>query len=281
MGTIEVQTGKINWLQIPGDPRQNYLPRMQWIGQTSQLLVQQLNRKQNKLTLWVCKAEDGVAKSIYTETEETWLDILHNDVTMPWKMRDLPQLKGGKEFMLTSEKDGWRHLYKMSIDGKQETLLTPGEADVARYYQLDEANGYVYINASPDNSTQRYLYRVPLDGSGKWERLTPGSFTGVNRYDISPNGRFARHTFSHVNAPEQSFLISLPKHQILDTLVSNDDYRSKVAELNGNPAEFFEVTTEDGVTMDGWMIRPPDFDSTLQYPVFLLCIWRTGEPNGG
>ena len=214
---------------------------------------------------------------MYQETEETWMDILHFDITMPWSMRDLPLLDDGKAFLLTSDKEGWRHFYKMSMDGKKETLLTPGDADIARYYQLDETDGYVYFNASPENSTQRYLYRSPLDGSGTWERLTPEGFSGVNRYDISPNCRYAIHTHSSAQLPEQSFLISLPDHQILDTLKRNDYYRSKVSQLPLSAMEFFQVTTPDSVTLDGWMITPPNFDSNLEYPVFFYVY---GEPVG-
>ncbi|MFT5166896.1 MAG: dipeptidyl-peptidase-4, partial [Saprospiraceae bacterium] len=200
VGVLEVASGKTLWFDIPGDPLQDYLPRMQWVN-ADQVLVQQLNRKQNTRKLWLCAVATGKVENIHTEVEETWIDITQPDPTINWEMTDFPLLDHGKAFVWQSEKDGWRHLYKVDIDGKKEQLLTKGDYDIARLYQVDEKETFLFVNMSPDNPTQRYLYKVQLDGSGNRQRLTPEDQSGLHQYNISPNGKFAIHSWSNHNTP--------------------------------------------------------------------------------
>ena len=275
VGVVEVATGKIQWMDIPGDPRQNYIPRMQWVN--NQLLVQQLNRKQNHLKFWLCDIKTGKGAMVYEEKDEAWVDILHMDVTMPWDMIDPALIDNEKFFLRETDFDGWRRVYKVGIDGQTKMPLTKGEFDIARSYLVDEENGFLYFSASPDNATQRYMHRVPLDGSATLKRITPSKYTGINNYNVSPNGKFAIHTHSNVNEPTTRRLISLPDHKTIKVLTDNAAYKEKLAKLNLPEVEFFQVTTEDGVTMDGRMIKPIDFDEQKKYPV-LFNVY--GEPAG-
>lgn len=277
VGTVHLKTGKITWLAIPGDPKQHYLPRMQWIGSTNQLQVQQLNRKQNERKIWICEAATGDAKNVFTENEETWLDITHPDPTLAWDMTDLPIIQNGKAFINISEKNGWRQLYRVSMNGKSEKLLSKGSYDIARFHQVNESKNTIYINASPDNPTQRYLYKMPLNGKGKLKKLTPANQNGLHRYNISPNGKYAINSWSNVNTPPTIELVSLPNHQVLRTLVDNKSYKEKIARLDLPNIEFFKVKTEDAVEMDGFMMKPPNFDPTKKYPA-LFNVY--GEPWG-
>ncbi len=160
VGYINTSTKKIIWVDLPGDPRQHYIPRMQWIGKSNKLLIQQMNRKQNENKLWLYDLETGDLNNFYTEREDTWVDIDHPDVAQGhWGMSDITFLSNERDFIWMSENDGWRHLYKKSIEPTDnEMCLTKGEYDVASFYGIDEKKGYVYFNASPENSTQRYLY---------------------------------------------------------------------------------------------------------------------------
>lgn len=264
IGTVEVSSGKITWMDIPGDQQQNYLPRMQWVGDSHQLLIQQLNRKQNERKLWLADAATGKTNNFYTETDEAWVSV---------RQGELFEMNGGKQFIFDTEKDGWRHLYKVDLQGK-ETLVTPGDYDLAQVYVIREAENDVFIEASPDNPTQRYLYQVSMK-DGKKKRLTPNNEPGTHSYNIAPNGKFAVHSWSNANTPPVTEFISLPDHQVLRTLVDNKTYREQMAELKLSPVEFFTVTTADGVTMDGRMIKPLDFDPQKQYPV-LFNVY--GEP---
>ena len=277
IGTVHLTSGKVTWMDIPGDAKQHYLPRAQWIESTNQLQVQQLNRKQNEKKIWVCDAATGKSATIFTEKEETWLDITHPDPTLAWDMTDLPIIQKGKAFLNISEKDGWRQLYRVAMNGKSEKLLTKETFDIARFHQVDEKTNTIYVNASPDNPTQRYLYQMSLNGRSKAKKLTPANQSGLHRYNISPNGRYAINSWSNANTPPTIELVSLPDHKTLRTLVDNKDYKEKIAKLALTPVEFFKVKTEDGIEMDGYMIKPANFDATKKYPV-LFHVY--GEPWG-
>ncbi|HSB92222.1 MAG TPA: DPP IV N-terminal domain-containing protein [Flavitalea sp.] len=266
VGAVRVDApGSITWMNIPGDHQQHYLTRMEWIPGTSKLIAQQLNRKQNESKLFVCNTTDGVSHEIYNESDKAWIDIQaawdqgYADGGWDW-------LGNGKEFLWSSEKDGWRHLYRLSTDGKKETLLTRGAYDVMDISLVDDKAGYVYFMASPTNATQKYLYRTKLDGSGKEQRLTPVTQPGTHKYDIAPGGRFAFHSFSNYYTPQSSELLSLPDHKSPSGANVVNDAIAK-ADKSKHPVRFFTVHTGDGVDMDAWMVLPKNFDSTKKYPV--------------
>lgn len=252
VGVVDVNTGVNRWMNVPGDNVQHYIPRMEWTTNPNEIILQQLNRAQNQSKLFICNVSNAVARLIYTETDNAWIDIKKN--AEGWDF-----INKGKEFVWTSEQDGWRHLYRISKEGKQQ-LLTKGNFDVIKTVLINEQAGYIYFTASPDNSTQEYLYRVKLNG-GKPERLTPMDQPGTHTYAISPNGHMALHTFSNANTASQAETISLPDHKHLTgDMVA-------VAKNVKNPVEFFTVKTADGVDMQGWMKKPNNFDPTKKYPV--------------
>lgn len=275
IGVVNIENKNTVWMNIPGGTKQHYLPRMQWIPMKDKLIIQQLNRKQNHLKIYNCEASSGEAKVIYEEQDETWIEIFGVDLSMKGLNNDLTMLEGGKSFMVVTEKDGWRHLYKVAIEGGSEKLLTTGEYDVATYYYTDEKSGFIYFNASPANATQRYLYRISMKEKSAPERVTPDEFSGINLYNFSPDGKYAIHTHSNANSPSSSQLIQLPKHKKLVQLTTNELYKNQLAKYNLPQAEFFKVTTVDGVEMDGRMIKPTDFDPTKKYPVIFHVY---GEP---
>ncbi len=273
VGSIDLSTQKITWMNIPGDPKQNYLPRMQWVD--NQLLVQQLNRKQNQLNIYICNPTSGDCKLSYSEKDDAWVDIMNLDLTANWSMYDMKII--GKSFLRVTEKDGWRHVYKVKLDGTGETNLTNFDGDVARFYSLDEKGKNLYINASPENPTQRYLYQIAADGKGKPRRITPEEYAGVNTYNISQNSKYAIHSYSNINTPSTTYLISLPSHKIITTLVENQRFKESVAALNLPKVEFFKVTTSEGIEMDGRLIMPNDFEADKKYPVIYFTY---GGPAG-
>ncbi len=262
IGVITVSNGNIKWMNIPGDPQQNYLPRMQWAANSNELIVQQLNRKQNQSKLFYCNITDGSSKDFYDESDKAWVDVrnMWNDEDPAgWQW-----INNGKEFLWISEKDGWRHIYKVSRDGKKETLLTKGSYDIDETKGLDEKNSYVYFMASPNNATQLYLYRVKLDGNGSLEMVSPPNLQGTHDYNISPAAKYAVHSFSNYKTYPVSEWISLPNNKLLD---ENKSIASSLRIDQNNKTEYFTLTTEDNITVDGWMIKPANFDSTKRYPV--------------
>jgi len=265
IGVVNIATAQTKWMSIPTDPvLQSYAPRMEWADNNTQLIIQHLNRKQNQSDLILCDVATGISATIYKERDSAWIDILPLwDEDYSYGGWDW--LNNGKEFLWPSEKDGWRHLYRVSRDGKKETLITIGNYDVMDISTIDEKSGYVYFFASPDNATQKYLYRAKLDGSGAAERLTPANQAGTHDYEVSPTGKYAFHSFSNYYTEETTEWVSLPSHKALggeevQTALSRaDKSRSNIS--------FFKITTEDGVQMDAWMTKPNNFDSTKKYPV--------------
>ena len=266
LGVIPATGGKTNWFNIPGDPINNYLARMDFIPNSNEVMVQQLNRAQNTNKIWIGNAKTMLLKNIYTETDPDFLDI-HDDIR--W-------LDGEKYFTWTSEKDGWKHLYKISRDGAESKLITKGNFDVVQINCIDPQNGYVYYIASPENFTQRYLYRSSINGSGEAERVTPATFKGQSSYQISGNSAWAIQTFQNSTTPPVISLIHLPDHQEIKILQDNHELKEKYDALHLNPKEFFRVDIGD-IALDAWMIKPKDFDPSKKYP---LLFFVYGEPAG-
>tara|TARA_R100001369_G_scaffold29172_1_gene52493 strand:+ start:195830 stop:198085 length:2256 start_codon:yes stop_codon:yes gene_type:complete len=275
LGLINTKTSEINWISVPGDPVQHYLPAMQWVNKDL-LLLQQMNRKQNELNIYTYKPSSSQLSKIYTELEDTWVDLRYPDIASnQWGNNDELIVDDGKSFLRMTENDGWRHVYKVSLETGEKTLLTPGDYDVAAYYQTDAKN--LYIVASPNNATQRYLYSVPLNGKGKLTRITPEEFEGVNTYDVSTNGEYAIHKFTNVTTPNTVSLVSLPKHKTIQKLVENKRLKDKLKNLAIPETSFFKVTSKEGIEMDGRMTKPLNFDESKEYPV-LFHVY--GEPWG-
>jgi dipeptidyl-peptidase-4 len=262
VGVVDVATGQTTWMQVPGDSRQHYIPRMEWADNSSELVLEQLNRKQNDAKVFICNAVSGAATPVYEETDNAWIDVKHrwSDDPTGWEW-----MSGGKDFLWVSEKDGWRHLYRISRDGKKETLLTKGNYDLITIRSIDEKTGYVYFMASPDNATQQYLYRISMDGKGKLELVSPSAESGTHSYNISPGALYATHNFSNHLYESVSEWVSLPGHK---TIKTNEAGGGRTGSgRTPYPVRMFQLTTDDNVTMDGWMILPKDFDSTKKYPV--------------
>lgn len=255
IGIVNANGGATKWLDVPGDNRQHYIPRMEWTMNSDEIMLQQLNRKQNHSKLFIGNVKSGAAKMIQEETDEAWI----NAGEWTW-------INDGKEFIWESEKDGWRHYYRIAKDGEKETLLTKGDYDAINMGLVDENSNMIYFIASPDNATERYLYSVSMDGKGQAKRITPAAQNGSHSYTFAPSGKYAFHVFSSTEIRPMREWVSLPDHK---ALVESQSIAKKMAEMPKTKpkVEFFQVTTESGVTVDGWMVKPDNFDPTLKYPV--------------
>lgn len=266
IGVVTIASAKTKWMDIPTDNvLQSYVPRMEWAANSGELILQHLNRKQNESQLMLCKVATGVSKNIYAEKDSAWIDIQplwdEDYATGGWDW-----LNNGKEFLWASEKDGWRHLYRISRDGTNEKLVTVGNYDVMDIVRVDEQGGYVYFMASPTNATQKYLYRIALDGKGKAELLSPASQQGTHEYTISPGAKYALHRFSNYYTPETREWIVLADHNGVN---GESKIQNAVASAvkSTSDIEFFKITTAEGVEMDAWMRKPAKFDPAKKYPV--------------
>jgi dipeptidyl-peptidase-4 len=266
VGVVNATGGDTRWLGVPGDPRDNYIARMEWVPSSSDIILEHLNRLQNTNDVLLASASTGEVKNIFQDRDAAWVDIVE---TFHW-------LAGDRDFLWISERDNWRHIYRVSKDGKIVALITKGNFDVINFEGLDEKNGFVYFSASPQNATQQYLYRSRVDGAGEAERLSPASAAGFHNYNISPDGRWAFHIFSTSEQPPNTDLVQLPTHASLRTLTENSALRATAAALlSAAPTEFFKLDIGGGVTVDASMLKPAHFDPAKKYP---LLVHVYGEP---
>ena len=266
IGVVKLSDAKTDWINIPGNASQNYLVRMEYIPNTNNLLVQQLNRKQNNSKLYKVDNDKGTTALIYEESDEAWVDIfkIGNSRAIDYT-NNFSFLKDNRSILWVSEKDGWRHLYQVSLENKPEILITKGEYDVIDLKHINVKEGYVYYLASPNNATQKYLYRTKLNGKGKNELLSPEILKGTHDYSFSSNGTYAQHTFSNHFTPRSREFITIKDHK---ALTDKESIVKNLKEIEKEPTtEFFSVTTIDNVEMDGWMVKPTNFDPSKKYPV--------------
>jgi len=266
IGVVAATGGATRWFDVPGDPRNHYLVRMEVVPGADQVIFQQLNRLQNTNRVWIGNLETMEIENILTETDSAFLDI-HDDPE--W-------LDGNRYFTWTSERNGWRHLYKVSRDGKEVIQLTHGDFDVVSLECINPKTGYLYYIASPDNPTQRYLYRSRLDGKGTPRRISPADEEGQHRYVMSADARWALHTFENAATPPVISLVDVKSNKVIRVMEDNRSIREKYAGLDLAPKEFIRVDIGD-VILDAWMIKPAEFDPEKKYPVIFYVY---GEPAG-
>lgn len=266
IGVINVDGSRTRWLSLPGDPREHYLAQMDWID-AEQIIVQQFNRLQNKNVVYLANPSSNSITPLLTETDAAWVE--NSNSHLRW-------FDDKKQFVWMSERSGWQHAYAVNRGDGKITPITKGDFDVIDVLSVDAAGGWLYYTASPDNPTQRYLYRAKLDGSEN-VRLSPSDQPGTHSYNISSDAKYAVHTYSTFGTPPVIELISLPDHKRVKLFAENKKLNETLAKLKRPTAEFFRVDIGDGVRLDAWCLKPPDFDESKSYPV-LFHVY--GEPAG-
>ncbi len=280
VGVVSVQGGDTRWVKLPGDPRNQYVPRMDWVGDSDEIAVELLNRLQNDDRVFLANARTGDVRLLFEDKDAAYLDTVDTLSAMPdftW----IPQSRGKtaaapeRELLWLSERDGWRHAYLVSRATGQLRLITNFPGDVIGSVDMDEAAGYYYFTASPSDPIRRYLYRSRLDGSGTPERLTPGNQSGIHDYTAAPNGLWALHTYTSAAHPPIFDVVQLRDHKVMRTLETNEALAKKAQSLVTPPVEFTETPVGNGVRLSTVVIKPPDFDPAKKYPVFVSVY---GEP---
>lgn len=255
--------GVPTWLDIPGDERENYLPRMEFVPGTNRLMIQQMNRAQNNNKVWTCDIVNGKADNLHVmleDNDKAWVETNDN----------IHFLKGNKYFTFTSERDGWRHIYRVSADGKKWTCITKGNMDVVNEVALDEKRGYIYfIGCEPNAATQRYLYRAKLYGNGTIEKIKTQTKVGQYSYDMSPTCDYAIERYSSANQVPQYRMIKCDAKgnwTVDKELEMNEQAQQEWKSLGLNGKEFVKVKSGD-LELDAWIIKPTNFDPNKKYPV--------------
>jgi dipeptidyl-peptidase-4 len=268
VGLIDIQAMQVRWLELESPEEGFYLGTVTWVPDSDELLVEKLSRFRDRREFLLANV-DGAVKQVFEEINEAWAVGSHGlNSGVEW-------IQGGQAFVFVSEKDGWRQAYVCSKEGTQVTPLMDGDFDLIERAFLDEKGGWYYFYASPFNGAQKYLYRVPLDGSATLQQLTPKDQPGTHTYHISPDAQWAIHTYSTVNDPPIVDLVELPSHHQVRVLESYDELRSRANDVIKNPTEFVQVDIGKGVVMDASITKPSEFDETKKYPVF---VYVYGEP---
>jgi dipeptidyl-peptidase-4 len=265
IGVIDLARHTTTWVPIPGDERDNYLPRMEWVDETA-LLIQQLNRLQNQLVVYLADVTDAQVDVVLTEQDAAWIDVQD---TLFW-------LADRSQFAWLSERDGWQHIYLVSLEDKSVRQVTSSKFDIVDLVGIDQEAQWIYFSASPSNPTQLYLYRVHFDGS-QLQRVTAADRVGTHRYVLSPDRQMALLTASQFSTPPTTEVVRLSDHVTQVVVEANAGLRGQIEDKQLPPREFFRVDIGDGIELDAWCILPPDLDPTRKYP---LIVYVYGEPAG-
>jgi dipeptidyl-peptidase-4 len=268
IGVVPAEGGETRWVRTPGDPRNHYLARLEWVDSRT-LAIQQLNRLQNRNDLLLADAATGRVRRVFRDESRTWVEVVDE---VRW-------IDGGRAFLWISERSGWQHVYRVPREGGPAVSITrfSPDADVTDVVGTDEGGGWLYFLASPSNATERYLFRSRLDGSDAPERVTPPDRPGIHDYELAPGGRLAFHTWSQFDSPPIMEVVELPSHRSLRPLTDVSAVRSRLEEVVKEPAEFLAIDIGGGVTLDGWLLKPSWLDASRKYPVI---VYVYGEPAG-
>jgi len=261
IGTVNISNGDLKWMKV--DLNGGYIPRIYWTSDPGELAIVHLNRPQNRLKLYFSDINTGKSKLIMQENRsEGWIDIFDffagvNDLFYFPKDRD--------QFFWISDRNGWNHIYRYNYDGKLINKVTDGKWEVTKVQDVDSDHNTIYFNATKESPLERHLYSIKFDGSDI-QKLT--STPGRHHLSLSPNAKYYIDRYSNTETPTQVELWSTDG-KMLKKLENNQSVTEFTKEHVYAPRELFSFTTTDGQKLDGYIIKPPDFDPNRKYPLFL------------
>jgi len=258
----DVKTAKSVTVDI-GKEKDIYIPRIKWTSDPATLALYRMNRHQNKLELLLADAVSRKTRTIYSEDNKYYIDI-----TDHWCF-----LKNGKEFMISSERTGFCHLYLYSMEGELIRPLTDGKWDVANVSGVDEKNRLVFFTAGFSSPLNREVFSVSLDG-GKPEQLSTRE--GSNSPDFSSTYTYYINRWSDISTPPTITVNSADGKEVR-LLQDNSKLKDVMKDYNFGKADFFTVVTENGTDLNAWMLKPPDFDPQKKYPVLFTLYGGPGS----
>lgn len=246
-----------------------YIPRIHWTSDRNTLSLQRMNRLQNKLELLYANASDGSTKAVLTEESKTYIDVTD----------DLTFLPNNKGFIWSSEKDNYNHLYHYDANGKLVKQITSGNWDVISFEGYDEKTNTLYYISTERGQINRDLYSIKLDGSAK-KRLSTAD--GSTSAEFSTGLKFYVSTWSDANTPPVYELHSADG-KLVKVLEDNTALKTKMREYQLSKKEFFTFKNTEGVELNGWMMKPHNFDPSKKYPVYMFAYNGPGsnECNNG
>ena len=248
----DVGSGKSSRVDI-GQEQDLYIPRVKWTEDPNVLAFYRMNRHQDKLELFLADAGSGTSRVIYTEENKTYIEINDN-----WHF-----LKNNSGFLLTSEKDGFQHIYLFSMEGKPIRQLTSGRWEVSEIAGIDEQNNKLYYVSTEVSPLERNVYSIGLDGKNKI-CLTPKR--GYNIPEFSSRCIYFINRWPDINTPSFT-TVDKPDGTEIRIIQDNAKLKEIMKDYGFGKAEFFTFQTHDGLELNGWMLKPVGYDPLKKYPV--------------
>jgi dipeptidyl-peptidase-4 len=260
VGVAPAAGGPTRWMDL-GETRGFLIARVDWLPSGDGLAVQRLNRVQNRLDLLLADPSSGSASPLLHEQDPYWVDVSDS----------YRFLHDGKHFLWSSERDGFRHLYLYSMDGKLVHPITRGDWDVTEIAGVDEAAKTVYYTSTAQSALERHLYRVGFDGKHA-ARLTQTA--GMHSVSMSPNCEYYLDSESSLSSPRQRTLHAKDGKQ---TAVYMEADRKATEELQILPTEIVKVTASDGALLYARLIKPAGFSPEKKYPAIVMIYGGPGS----
>ena len=240
-----------------------YTPRIKWAGPEHGLCVTMMNRHQNELSLNLVNPETGASKVLLEESNKYYIDITDN----------LTFLNDGKSFVWTSEMNGYNHVYQYDMSGKLMNQITKGPWEVTSFYGVDEDNERIYFQSTEEGSTERYVYEIGLNGKGR-RKMTPSK--GWNSAQFSSTYDYYVLNHSAINEVP-SFTVFNRKGKEIRVIEDNKRLQKIHDDMDINSAELMSITTEEGVDLNAYVIKPANFDPNKEYPLFMYLYGGPGS----
>jgi dipeptidyl-peptidase 4 len=243
-----------------GKKKDQYIPRIKWTKNNDKLCIMRMNRQQNQLDFLVTDLSTSQpfelkADVFFTEKSDTYLEV--GD--------DLTFLADGSSFIVLSQRDGFNHLYQFDMTGNVVRQITQGEWDVTQFCGIDEDKGIVYFVSGEESPLERHVYSQGLKKSGA-KKLTENK--GSNDPVFSSGYKYFINYHTDANTPALITLLN-SKGKEIRVLEDNSALRANIKKYNFQKKEFFQFTNSGGTALNCWMIKPPNFDASKKYPVFV------------
>ena len=249
-----------------GDYKDFYIPRIKWTNDANTLSAQVLNRHQNVLDLIFINAQTKEAKVVLTETDEAYVDVTDNLTFLE-----------DNSFIWTSEKDGWNHIYLYDKTGKLKNQVTKGNWEVTNYYGLDAKTKTIFYQSTENGSINRDVFSIKTNGKNK-KQLTDK--VGQNSADFSADYTYFINSYNSAVTPYE-FTLHLAKNgKLVREILKNEELLKQMAGYQFVPKEFSTLEV-NGEELNMWMIKPPKFDETKEYPLFVAQYSGPGSQEVG